>query len=618
MARPSITPARPTDHEASMWTIWVPETKPQPKLFELRPGLIVKVGLQDRRLERRAGLPSNKELHELALVGPMLRGQQIFPRLIDVITRGASPHQPPLFPVKLELYPKLLINWEKSEAGSKSETSSGSPGSGIDGRKTSHASASARDSPHSAGTAHSADSINYGERFIQRITGQASNAGSSNPPTDFVLCIDGTGNDMVNEIELKNTNIARITDLINFGTHKGRMTLVAYQQGLGNEGKSRRNNESLLAGWAAKLHARFDELWPTAGKIATLVAINYAYISLNVYPNKDRIFLFGFSRGAYVSQITAALVADLGTLSNEQYVDKVSHQVEHSEVIRDIVHLWLERRGTMSAKMIKSELGPFGECLIPARIQFLGLFDMVASVGAPDVANTELQDKAFQFAESIHNRPNILNASHAVAISEHRNQFKPVLWKQKANDQSVSQVWFPGYHTSIGGGTKTQGLMIYHITLVWMLSKCIDLHHVIDKKELQKLIAQDAKFAANRQDEEEPFVIPDSRKRIWKIPGLGEHIRTEFGLANIDLVHRVCDEDKWIMRCAPKMPDIDGTEQHPIQTKYLLQQKRIDKPNAFELEFYDGVMFNHGPGQRSTSVSPPKRAGRGMARVLDS
>ncbi|KAK7728696.1 hypothetical protein SLS63_006557 [Diaporthe eres] len=254
-------------------------------------------------------------------------------------------------------------------------------------------------------------------------------------------------------------------------------------------------------------------------------------------------------------------------------------------MVRSIVNTWVKHRGNKSAEMIKAELGSYGECLIPAKIEFLGLFDMVASVGKPDLGKADLQSNTFRFAESVHNRPNILNAYHAVAISEHRNQFKPVLWKEGTNDQnrSISQVWFPGFHTSIGGGTKTQGIMIYYITLVWMLSKCTGLRQVIKDKDLGDLITEDAAHASAMLTKD----IPDSKKGIWATTGMGDHVRTELGSASIDMVHRICDEHMWIFRCAPKMPEIGGTKEHPIQTKSLLEKKRIDKQNEFERRFYD-------------------------------
>lgn len=500
---------------------------------------------------------------------------------------------------------------QRSEGEHQSDTSSGSPGSGTHGKPPSKA--SSRDSPGSDKTADSADSLNMGEAFIQRITGQASNAGPSNPPTNFVLCIDGTGNDMIHENEVKNTNIAKMTDVIKYGKHGDRMTIVAYQQGLGNKSKSsKRGGEGTLAGWAAKLDASFDKLWPSESTIARLVSINYAYISMSVCPNKDRIFLFGFSRGAYIAQIAAAVVADMGIVSNQIYMEKFS-DVEHSKIVGHIVKTWVKYKGQASPETMQKALGSYRECLIRAKIQFVGVFDMVASVGKPDLGNADLQSNAFRFAESVHDRPNILNAYHAVAISEHRNQFKPVLWKEGTTDQrrNISQVWFPGFHTSIGGGTKTQGIMIYHITLVWMLSKCSGL--VYNDEEIEKFITDDAQHAPAmiRKD------IPDSKKGIWAKPGMGDHVRTELGSAPIDKVHRVCDEIAWAFRCASIIPNVHGTVQRPIQTKAFLEKKRIDKFNEFESKFHL-KMFEAGSGSRPAPVPAPGRAGRDMAFILDS
>ena len=154
--------------------------------------------------------------------------------------------------------------------------------------------------------------------------------------------------------------------------------------------------------------------------------------------------------------------------------------------------------------------------------------------------------------------------------------------------------------------------MINHITLVWMLSKCTGLSRVINKTALDNLIRVDAKHGPKMANQD----ITDSRKGMSSRPGMGDYIRSELGSSPIDKVHRICDENKWVMRCEPNMPNIHGTTEHPIQTKSMFEE-RTDKMNGFEREFYDR-MFEVGPGQRSKSVSPPNRTGRGKAVVLDS
>lgn len=417
---------------------------------------------------------------------------------------------------------------------------------------------------------------------------------------------------MVNEDELKNTNIAKITDFLRYGKQADRMVAVAYQQGLGNQGTSRTNNKDI--GWFQRLQATFDKMAPTPSLIAKLVAINYTYICTSVRPSKDRLFLFGFSRGAYISQITAALVADLGIFDTQQYLSKHGDE-PYPTIIRNIVDTWIKFQGNRNAPGLRTELGPYASCLRVMEIEFLGHFDMVASVGLPDSFFGESQSTKFRFAETVHNRPEILNAYHAVAIHEHRKHFAPVLWKEQPGsmNQRVSQVWFPGYHTSVGGGTKQQGIMINYITLAWMLSKCTGLADVVHRPELTKAITIDASAGKTTKVK----VITDSKKGIWAKPGVGDHFRQELGSSAIDMLHQVCDERSWNTYCAPDMPKIVGNSELPTRINRLLQAGLFDTANHSERLFLQDIL-NATSGGQEGEVSPPRRGGRGHTVILDS
>jgi uncharacterized protein (DUF2235 family) len=59
-------------------------------------------------------------------------------------------------------------------------------------------------------------------------------------------------------------------------------------------------------------------------------------------------------------------------------------------------------------------------------------------------------------------------AFHALAIDERRGPFEPTLWIEKPKPgQLVSQTWFPGVHSDVGGGYVDNGLS--DITLQWMM-----------------------------------------------------------------------------------------------------------------------------------------------------
>jgi hypothetical protein len=62
---------------------------------------------------------------------------------------------------------------------------------------------------------------------------------------------------------------------------------------------------------------------------------------------------------------------------------------------------------------------------------------------------------------------------HALAIDEHRPDFKPTLWSPNSNQQRIEQRWFAGSHSDIGGGRAESGLSAF--SYQWMVSELTKL-----------------------------------------------------------------------------------------------------------------------------------------------
>jgi Uncharacterized alpha/beta hydrolase domain (DUF2235) len=60
------------------------------------------------------------------------------------------------------------------------------------------------------------------------------------------------------------------------------------------------------------------------------------------------------------------------------------------------------------------------------------------------------------------------NAIHALALDEIRKPFAPTLWEQPATGQSLTQVWFCGGHSNVGGSLADTASA--NITLAWMIN----------------------------------------------------------------------------------------------------------------------------------------------------
>ncbi|MBW1792226.1 MAG: DUF2235 domain-containing protein, partial [Deltaproteobacteria bacterium] len=122
----------------------------------------------------------------------------------------------------------------------------------------------------------------------------------------------------------------------------------------------------------------------------------------------------------------------------------------------DAVHLFGFSRGAALARRFAAILlhnGLPGMKEIPS-IRFLGVFDTVASLGLPNLDDEEkpVSDVVF---ENHTVAANVREALHLVALDENRIAFQPTLMNM---DKRVTEIWFPGAHSDIGGGFFHDGL----------------------------------------------------------------------------------------------------------------------------------------------------------------
>lgn len=114
----------------------------------------------------------------------------------------------------------------------------------------------------------------------------------------------------------------------------------------------------------------------------------------------------------------------------------------------------------------------------PLPIHFLGVWDTVGSLGVPGATDRVASARVMGFHDTTL-AANVSNAYQALALHELREDFKPDFWTEKAYDaQFVQQVWFPGAHSDVGGGTKDhRGNPVTSLSsgpLEWMIRKATD------------------------------------------------------------------------------------------------------------------------------------------------
>ncbi len=181
------------------------------------------------------------------------------------------------------------------------------------------------------------------------------------------------------------------------------------------------------------------------------------------YRPGDRIFLFGYSRGAYAVRSLAGLIARVGLLTQHRAVERR---------IRRAFDYY--RRGEIGrpAALFRER-----HCHARVDIDMVGVWDTVKALGPPYPALSYLGRRALNFHDAALGA-HIRAGYHALALDEDRRAFRPVLWSDGADAGDleaarIEQVWFPGCHGDVGGELSgfEAARPLANLSLVWMLSR---------------------------------------------------------------------------------------------------------------------------------------------------
>ncbi|OEJ56862.1 hypothetical protein BGM19_01255 [Streptomyces agglomeratus] len=191
----------------------------------------------------------------------------------------------------------------------------------------------------------------------------------------------------------------------------------------------------------------------------------YLFLIENYEPG-DKLYLFGFSRGAFTARSLAGLVRNCGILRQER-----------ADKIEKAWAMYRNRKKPTSraARLFRRENAH------ETGIHFIGVWDTVGALGIPGPRWLPRRG-AFHDTEL---SSSVKGAFHALAIDEQRRPFRPTLWHQQhgaaENGQELKQVWFAGVHKDIGGGYPERGLS--DITLLWMIRQASRYGLVFDPSE---------------------------------------------------------------------------------------------------------------------------------------
>ena len=259
----------------------------------------------------------------------------------------------------------------------------------------------------------------------------------------LVVCCDGTWNrpDHIDQGVAAPTNVAKLALALADQDGDGNPQLLHYQAGVG----TRRWEHLLGGGFGVGLSRNVQEC--------------YRFLVDNYKPG-DKLYFFGFSRGAFTARSTVGLVRNAGILLPE-YRDR----------IKEAYGLYRAPNKDTEPSGITSELFRRSYSHPEVYVDFVGVWDTVGALGIPiDGFRPPLLTKLWTFHDTKLSRY-VLNAYHAIAIDERRRPFKPTLWVKQddAADQKLEQVWFSGVHCDVGGGYRDPSLS--EIPLTWMAGK---------------------------------------------------------------------------------------------------------------------------------------------------
>jgi len=303
----------------------------------------------------------------------------------------------------------------------------------------------------------------------------STHAGAAHTGKNIIICSDGTGN---TAIKGRGTNVFKIFESVDLNGHRFDPTLAPqvaiYDDGVGTESFKLLRLFGGAFGWG--LGRNVQQLYKELCRI---------------YDAGDRIYLFGFSRGAFTARSLAGFILRCGIID----VHKLGDSETFEAAVKRAYNVYRNCYRTTLARFFRGapdgrEAAEFkaAHCHPDGLIRFVGVWDTVDAVGLPiklaDIINASIYPFKFPNLEL---SERVEHAAHALAIDDERKSFHPLLWDEtnqhKKPHQKLEQVWFAGAHSNVGGGYPKQGMSL--VALDWMMSKAeaADLRFVANDRE---------------------------------------------------------------------------------------------------------------------------------------
>jgi uncharacterized protein (DUF2235 family) len=232
----------------------------------------------------------------------------------------------------------------------------------------------------------------------------------------------------------------------------------------------------------------------------------YAFVCRTYRPG-DRIYAFGFSRGAFTVRVLVGLMMNQGLVLYEGNEAELQRKVAAAyrayrrerftdttfvvSLIRRLRDLVIASRDKLRGYSPYDKNDNFGLAgsKDPLRVKLVGVWDTVAAYGLPIDELTRAVDQ-YIWPLSMPDRdlsPRVDRALHALSLDDERNTFHPQLWNEglpvsgtygkppnagdaaTISNERISQVWFAGVHSDVGGGYPDDS--VSYVSLNWIMTE---------------------------------------------------------------------------------------------------------------------------------------------------
>lgn len=302
---------------------------------------------------------------------------------------------------------------------------------------------------------------------------------------NIVICCDGTGN----EYSDRNSNVVKLYSTLIVNASQ----IAYYHPGVGTMGSPTARNG------ISKQWSRVKGLAVGAGLLDN-VSDAYRYL-MDMYADGDRLFLFGFSRGAYTVRVLSGMLYMYGLLCPG-----------NDGLIRYVARMFAKR--SRDARGDKSTL----ECAQGFKetfsrdcpIHFIGVWDTVDSVGwlwDPVVLPFSGQNPIVEIGRQ------------ALAIDERRSFYEPKVWgspvrvPKTGRMQDIKQVWFAGAHSDVGGSYQPDESGPAELALRWMLDEALKAGLLIREAKVPEVLKHIGTGTTARLHD--PLVDEDPLRPLW-------------------------------------------------------------------------------------------------------